>query len=103
MSVCVVLNSSFEPLRPATMRRALRLVQDGKAEILQRDERRPVFSGDSSVDRPLVIRLKKYVNVPRVFRKSVSNTFLFARFTVGDFVPITVQIWNSPMKALFRL
>jgi len=32
-----------------------------------------------AVPRPLVIRLTKFVHVPRKFRRQVTNTFLFAR------------------------
>lgn len=77
MSNCLLLNASFEPLRPLPLRRALRLVMDGKAEILEADGHVGVPSG--RVARPAVIRLKKFIHVPRRFRKSVNNTFLFAR------------------------
>jgi len=60
------------------VRRALRLVIDGKAEIVEGDGH-DVHSERLSVPRPAVIRLVKFVHVPRRFRRQVTNTFLFAR------------------------
>ena len=78
MHDCLVLNASFEPLRPMPMRRALRLVMQGKAEVVE-SHGATIRSASHEVARPVVIRLKKFVRVPRRFRRSVSNTFLFAR------------------------
>ena len=61
------------------LRRALRLVLDRKAEILEVDESRVFRSERSELPAPLVIRLVRYVHVPRKFRRQVTNTFLFAR------------------------
>jgi 5-methylcytosine-specific restriction endonuclease McrA len=60
------------------LRRALRLVIDGKAEIVEADQR-PVRSERLAMPRPAVIRLTRFVHVPRRFRRQVTNTFLFAR------------------------
>lgn len=61
------------------MKRALRLVIDGKAEIVEADHDRIVRSERLSIPRPAVIRLTRFVHVPRRFRRHVTNTFLFAR------------------------
>ena len=61
------------------MRRALRLVIDGKAEIVEADYDRLVRSERLTIPRPAVIRLTRFVHVPRRFRRHVTNTFLFAR------------------------
>jgi 5-methylcytosine-specific restriction endonuclease McrA len=76
---CLALNASFEPLTMVPLRRALRLVIDGKAEIVEADQGRVVRSERLSFPRPAVIRLKAFVHVPRRFRRQVTNTFLFAR------------------------
>lgn len=76
---CLALNSSFEPLTLVPLRRALRLVIDGKAEVVEADSERLVKSARSAYPRPLVIRLTRYIHVPRRFRRQVTNTFLFAR------------------------
>lgn len=76
---CLALNASFEPLTMVPVRRALRLVIDGKAEIVEADLGRVVRSERLTVPRPAVIRLMKFIHVPRRFRRQVTNTFLFAR------------------------
>src|SRR6059058_2709590 len=76
---CLALNASFEPLTMVPMRRALRLVLDGKAEIVEADADRTVRSARLTLPRPAVIRLTKFIHVPRRFRRQVTNTFLFAR------------------------
>src|ERR1700712_5154995 len=76
---CLALNASFEPLTMVPMRRALRLVLDGKAEIVESDPGRLVRSERLTLPRPAVIRLMKFIHVPRRFRRQVTNTFLFAR------------------------
>lgn len=60
------------------VRRALRLVIDGKAVIVEAEGDR-VRSERLEMPRPAVIRLVKFVHVPRRFRRQVTNTFLFAR------------------------
>ena len=76
---CLALNASYEPLTMVPLRRALRLVIDGKAEIVEADQERPVRSERLAYPRPAVIRLTRFVHVPRRFRRQVTNTFLFAR------------------------
>ena len=75
---CLALNASFEPLTMVPVRRALRLVIDRKAEIVEADGGL-VRSERLAMPRPAVIRLVKFVHVPRRFRRQVTNTFLFAR------------------------
>ena len=76
---CLALNASYEPLTMVPLRRALRLVIDGKAEIVEAEHGRPVQSERTAFPRPVVIRLTRFVHVPRRFRRQVTNTFLFAR------------------------
>jgi 5-methylcytosine-specific restriction endonuclease McrA len=76
---CLALNASYEPLTMVPLRRALRLVIDGKAEVVEADRERLVRSARVTLPRPLVIRLTKFIHVPRRFRRQVTNTFLFAR------------------------
>lgn len=76
---CLALNASFEPLTILPVQRALRLVIDSKAEILEVDAARSFRSQWQEVPCPTVIRLVRFVHVPRRFRRQVTNTFLFAR------------------------
>jgi 5-methylcytosine-specific restriction endonuclease McrA len=75
----LALNASFEPLTIVPARRAVRLVLDRKAEILEVDDGRAFRSERVEIPFPLVIRLVRFVHVPRRFRRQVTNTFLFAR------------------------
>ncbi len=76
---CLSLNASYEPLTIIPARRAIRLILDRKAEILEVDEERESRSPHIQLPFPTVIRLVTYVHVPRRFRRQVTNTFLFAR------------------------
>ncbi len=76
---CLALNASFEPLTIIPVRRAIRLVIDDKAEELEVDRTRPIRSESVRMDTPVVIRLVRFVHVPRNLRRQVTNTFLFAR------------------------
>jgi 5-methylcytosine-specific restriction endonuclease McrA len=76
---CLALNASFEPLTIIPARRAVRLVLDQKAEILEADPARVFRSPRTELPFPTVIRLVRFVHVPRRFRRQVTNTFLFAR------------------------
>jgi 5-methylcytosine-specific restriction endonuclease McrA len=76
---CLALNASFEPLTIVPARRAVRLVLDKKAEILESDGQRAFRSERKVIPFPTVIRLVRFVEVPRRFRRQVTNTFLFAR------------------------
>jgi 5-methylcytosine-specific restriction endonuclease McrA len=76
---CLALNASYEPLTILSVRRALRLVIDQKAEALEVDEGRVYRSETDTWPAPVVIRLVRYIQVPRRFRRQVTNTFLFAR------------------------
>lgn len=76
---CLALNASYEPLTLVPLTRAVRLVMDRKAEILEVDGQRAFRSEKAVIPVPLVIRLVRFVHVPRRFRRQVTNTFLFAR------------------------
>ena len=76
---CLALNASYEPLTVVPVRRAVRLVLDQKAELIEVDDGRAFRSERTEIAFPLVIRLVRFVHVPRCFRRQVTNTFLFAR------------------------
>jgi len=99
---CLALNSSFEPLTLVPLRRALRLVIDGKAEIVEADAERLVRSANVRMPHPIVIRLTRYVHVPRRFRRHVTNTFLFARDHYRCQYCGRVQLMLKPRESLTR-
>jgi len=76
---CLALNASYEPLTLVPARRAVRLVLERKAEILEVDGQNRFRSERDDLPSPTVIRLVRFVHVPRRLRRQVTNTFLFAR------------------------
>ena len=84
------------------LRRALRLVIDGKAEIVEADSDRVVRSERLTLPRPAVIRLMRFIHVPRRFRRQVTNTFLFARDRYRCQYCGRLQIELKPRESLTR-
>lgn len=60
----LVLNAGYEPLGVVSDRRALILVMNGKASVLDAVPDNPVFGVDDAWDRPSVILLRRYVRIP---------------------------------------
>ena len=60
----LVLNASYEPINVCTVRRAAVLILKNRAEILERSEW-ALHAESFTLPRPMVIRLKTYVRVPR--------------------------------------
>lgn len=60
-----------------SLERAVRLVLQNKAEVVESDGE--IRTSGGSIPKPAVIRLKRLVKIPKRLRKKVTNTFLFAR------------------------
>jgi len=78
MSQVLVLNASYEPLNVTSVRRAHVLVFKGKAEVLEELDQ-PLRSASDTFQWPHVIRLVRYVRVPRAVQRRISRRALFAR------------------------
>ena len=76
---CLVLNASYEPMKPLPTKTVIRLVLQGKADVLESDPTQVFRSERGNIEAPLVIRLRKHVKIPRNLVRKVTNTFLFAR------------------------
>ncbi len=75
----LVLNASYEPINVCNVRRATVLVLKERAEILERGEG-ALHSERLTFDRPCVIRLVRYVRVPRdVHRRKITRKAVLAR------------------------
>jgi 5-methylcytosine-specific restriction endonuclease McrA len=75
----LVLNASYEPINVCNVRRATVLVLKERAEILERGEG-ALHSERLTFDRPCVIRLLRYVRVPRdVHRRKITRKAVLAR------------------------
>lgn len=60
----LVLNAGYEPLAVVSFKRALVLVMNEKATVIEHDAEEPVWGTRASYDRPAVIVLTRYVRVP---------------------------------------
>ncbi len=75
----LVLNASYEPINVCTVRRAAVLVLKDRAEILERSEW-ALHAESFTLPRPMVIRLKTYVRIPRdAHRRKITRRAVFAR------------------------
>jgi len=60
----LVLNAGYEPLGIVSFKRALVLVLNEKATIIESDETAPVRASTTTYARPSVILLTRYVKIP---------------------------------------
>ncbi len=75
----LVLNASYEPINVCTMRRAAVLVLKARAEVLE-DGDGVLHSERLELQRPCVIRLVRYVRIPRdVHRRKITRKAVLAR------------------------
>ncbi len=79
MARCLTLNASYEPVALVPIKRAIVLVVSEKAEIVEANLERRFRSEKAEYPYPLVIRLVKFVEIPRRLRRHVTNAILFAR------------------------
>ena len=78
MQQVLVLNASYEPLNVCSVRRAHVLVWKGKAEVIEELPLR-LHAASDTYPWPHVIRLVRYVRVPRALKRTISRRVLFAR------------------------
>ncbi len=74
----LVLNASYEPLQIISVRRAVILLLQEKAELVEAAEQQLRAAG-FSMDVPLVIRLVRYIRIPRQMRLPCSRRGVLAR------------------------
>jgi 5-methylcytosine-specific restriction endonuclease McrA len=75
----LVLNASYEPINVCTVRRAAVLVLKSRAEMIERGEG-ALHSERLELERPCVIRLVRYVRIPRdVHRRKITRKAVLAR------------------------
>ena len=75
----LVLNASYEPINVCTIRRATVLLLKARAELLEHGDE-PLRSERLRLDRPCVIRLVRYVRIPRdVHRRKITRKAVLAR------------------------
>lgn len=74
----LVLNASYEPLQLISIRRAIILLLQDKAELVEAAEQR-LRARSVSLDVPLVIRLVRYIKIPRRLKLPCSRRGVLAR------------------------
>src|SRR5215213_9674906 len=75
----LVLNATYEPINVCTVRRAAILLLKDKAELVEH-ARLELRSENTSMPRPVVIRLVTFVKVPRdTHRRKITRRAVFAR------------------------
>ncbi len=75
----LVLNAGYEPLAVVSFKRALVLVMNEKATVIERVEGDPVWGITGGYDRPAVILLTRYVRVPGGRRVPVTRRGVLRR------------------------
>lgn len=73
------LNVTYEPLGFLTQERAVCVILEGKADIIEKGEGAFRSPGGTTVPEPLVIKLNRYIKMPRSLREAISPRVLFAR------------------------
>lgn len=73
------LNVTYEPLGFLTPERAVCVVMDGKAEIIEKTDKVYRSPGGTTIEQPSVIKLNRYIKMPRSLREAISPRVLFAR------------------------
>lgn len=75
----LVLNAGYEPLAVVSFKRALVLVMNEKATVIERVEGDPVWAARDVYDRPAVIVLTRYVRIPGSRRVPVTRRGVLRR------------------------
>lgn len=75
----LLLNASFEPLRVISLFRAVCLIVDERAEIVDSVEGEFIRSPSVQIPHPSVVRLKRYVKVPFRRRTALNTRTVLAR------------------------
>lgn len=75
----LVLNAGYEPLAVVSFKRAIVLVMNEKATIVEHVEGDPVWGARRSWERPAVIVLTRYVRVPNGRRVPVTRRGVLRR------------------------
>lgn len=72
----LLLNSDMSPLSITSIFRGFNLVFKGRAEIIEHDLNKPIYTSIGEFKRPKVIKMMEYVSVPyRSIRLSRNNIF----------------------------
>jgi 5-methylcytosine-specific restriction endonuclease McrA len=79
VSSVLVLNATYEPLNVTSVWRACSLILAEKAEIVEAHPERVIRSPSRILAHPVIIRLRKYVRIPRFGARRITRRAVFAR------------------------
>ncbi|MBB2975004.1 5-methylcytosine-specific restriction endonuclease McrA [Microbacterium endophyticum] len=75
----LVLNAGYEPLAVVSFKRALVLVMNEKATVIEHVEGEPIWGASGLYERPAVIILTRYVRIPGARRAPVTRRGVLRR------------------------
>ena len=75
----LLLNASYEPICAISAQRAVPMMLDGEVEVVSVYEGRAIRSPSLTLEYPSVVRLVRYVNVPRFRKAYLSRRAVLAR------------------------
>lgn len=73
------LNVNYEPIGFLPQERAVSIFLDGKVDIIESADNVYRSNNGTTVPAPLVVRLNRYIKIPRSLREGISARVLFAR------------------------
>lgn len=76
---CLLLNATYEPLCVVSLKRAMVLVLQEKADVLEEDDGEPVRSATQEFVRPKVLRLRYFVKIPYRAKVALNKRNLYQR------------------------
>ena len=71
---CVVLNSTYEPISVITSKRALLLILEGKAIVVEEHPELEIRSPSVTFKVPVMVALKEYVRNRKIFKTTATLT-----------------------------
>lgn len=97
---CLLLNASFEPLAVLPLKRAVRLLLDERAETVEVDGTRVIRSAADRLPCPAVIRLVRFVHVPRRLRRFRRLPWAFHPFApFRRWRAFRISIWRNTLAS----
>ena len=82
---CVVLNSTYEPISVVTSKRALLLILEGKAIVVEEHPTMVVRSPSVTLKVPIMVALKQFIRGRKIFRTGAvltqRNLFIRENYT----------------------
>ena len=99
----LVLNAGYEPLAVVSFKRALVLVMNEKAVVVERTDDDPVWGTRRSYDRPAVILLTRYVSLGSLIGSAAMFPAMLLVLMVVPETPLPYVLYSAVGAALIWL